>query len=227
MTQNWILTLNPEAYPQISRNHKPQIPRTKKQTNQSQTAARPEGSCATAHRVGFAPFSRRMSSLFCCRGDAKKQTRFRSMPSLGLGFNDHYGSRFRGVWDLDANDRYGCWIRNTASGETCGCIYTYIHIYIYTENNTLQAPIFGVSHIYVLCSFIHIYLYLPCSSTRPVVFHMLDGPRLDRCLNLLSLVCFCWFCRHSLATGSSVFVGELRPLSSSGGGGGRQKKKKN
>ena len=126
---------------------------------------------------------------------------------------------------------------------------------------------------------------------------MLDGPRLDRCLNLLSLVCFCWFlsaqssywvqcfrrralpalelggggggakkkkkkltpplqkkknfffffgarpppprdrgallsvsvgfCRHSLATGSSVFVGELCPLSSSGGGGGgRQKKKK-
>ena len=120
---------------------------------------------------------------------------------------------------------------------------------------------------------------------------MLDGPRLDRCLNLLSLVCFCWFlsaqssywvqcfrrralpalelgggggapkkkkkidtpppkfffffgarppprdrgallsvsvgfCRHSLATGSSVFVGELCPLSSSGGGGGGAKKKK-
>ena len=80
-----------------------------------------------------------------------------------------------------------------------------IHIYIYTENNIIQAPVFGGSH-------------LPCSSTRPVVFHVLDGPRLGRCLNHLSLVCFCW---HSLATGSSVFVGELRPLSSSGGG--RQK----
>ena len=46
------------------------------------------------------------------------------------------------------------------------CIYVYMYIYvylfiisiiyIYTENNIIQAPVFGGSHIYVLCSFVHI-----------------------------------------------------------------------
>ena len=35
-------------------------------------------------------------------------------------------------------------------------IYIYMYIYIYTENNIIQAPVFGGSHIYVLCSFVHI-----------------------------------------------------------------------
>ena len=33
----------------------------------------------------------------------------------------------------------------------CMYVWIYIHIYIYTENNIMQAPIFGGSHIYVLC----------------------------------------------------------------------------
>ena len=45
------------------------------------------------------------------------------------------------------------------------CMYIYIYMYIYnianisykyTENNIIQAPVFGGSHIYVLCSFVHI-----------------------------------------------------------------------
>ena len=55
---------------------------------------------------------------------------------------------------------------------------------------------------------------------------MLDGPRLDRCLNLLSLVCFCWFLSAQSSYWVQCFRRRALPALELGGGGGRQKKKK-
>ena len=56
---------------------------------------------------------------------------------------------------------------------------------------------------------------------------MLDGPRLDRCLNLLSLVCFCWFLSAQSSYWVQCFRRRALPALELGGGGGAPKKRKN
>ena len=55
---------------------------------------------------------------------------------------------------------------------------------------------------------------------------MLDGPRLDRCLNLLSLVCFCWFLSAQSSYWVQCFRRRALPALELGGGGAPKKKKK-
>ena len=105
-------------------------------------------------------------------------------------------------------------------------IYIFLYIYIYTENYIIQAPVFGGSHIYVLCSFVSLCPYLALLALFVDTTCSISRVGWAEIGSLSKSFVSCLFLLAQSSYWVQCFRRRAPPALELGGGGGGPKKKK-